>query len=108
MSFINDRFRCQSEVCGFEDDVLQRRSERAEWLACPECKATTFKRVPWANVTAATYVDGTRRFSDIKAHRELERDMRRARRKRRRDEVKEIKAEMAKAAAKQTTPDRKR
>ena len=71
MSWASERWLCKD--CKKMWDEIVRRSERDEPLDC-DCGSIAF-RIPFANITKASFVDGNGRFDKIRARRNLEKDI---------------------------------
>lgn len=80
MGWASERWLCSNEQCGAIFDEIVDRDLRDSVLDCPECGLQTAKRIPFANITKSSFVDGCNRFADIKARRRLQVQERKARR----------------------------
>ena len=78
MSLESLAFRCSS--CNGVEELLLERCMRDVPRACPSCGGES-RRMLWANITRASYIDGTSRWGGIKEARKLEREMRKLKQK---------------------------
>lgn len=105
MSWISWDYRCGD--CGHVRTDLRRRDEPAETLDfahCDngDCMGVMERTFTTVNSTKASYVDGTRRFADVREQRVLQRAARKAQRKADNETIKKAAAEMSKVNKKGT------
>ena len=72
-------FRCRQ--CQGVEEVIIDRTERDNPRICPECGGESI-RMLWANITRASYIDGTKRWGGVREARKLEREVRKMKQKR--------------------------
>ena len=85
MSWITLDFKCK-ECEHIVIGHLMRRSERKDEITCTECSATMTVKFN-LNLTAVSFIDGTKRFEHVKEKRKLDKLKRAARLGRNTDEV---------------------
>lgn len=95
MGWFSGRWLCGNEECKEMFDEIVDSELKDSVLDCPECGLQTAKRVPFANITKASYVDGNNRFSEIKERRKLQVAERMARRAGDADAQRDIKKELS-------------
>ena len=111
LSFITDDFKCQ-ECDHVIIGHLMKRTERVSELTCPECSGIMTKQFN-INITAVSFIDGTKRFEHVKQKRKLDKMKRAAKRAGNHDLVKQINEETrgvvrsAVQSQKQETPVKK-
>lgn len=72
-------FRCRQ--CKNVEEVVIDRTERDIPRPCPVCGGEAI-RMLWANITRASYIDGTKRWTGVQEARKLERELRKLKQKR--------------------------
>jgi hypothetical protein len=93
-SLISWDHRCTA--CDHITTYLHDRANVLEVVPCEACGEPAQRFFSAANITKASYVDGTRRFDSIRERRKLEREARVAKRRGMKDEVAKLKSELAK------------
>jgi len=90
MGYITFDFACDN--CNTQEVLMLDREERDEPQSCTVC-GQQMRRMFTANITRASYVDGTKRFAGVKEQRDLEKLKRKARRAGNKEEVARLAAE---------------
>lgn len=76
MSWFTIDVACETEGCGYREDLLVKREEAppiGEFAGfCPNCECPVLRVPSVLNVTRASFVDGTRRFDGLRTQVKLD------------------------------------
>ena len=83
MGLMAETFICRDNECNYEEDVLLDREDRDKARECPACSGPSYRGFTCINVrtpkTSASFLDGTKRFSQHKKALQMKRDLSAAR-----------------------------